>query len=57
MKDYIRDENSGMLVFSNSEKEKEMLARRKLEDRIKRLSDDINILKKQDAELILLTRN
>jgi|OM-RGC.v1.036974188 hypothetical protein len=57
MKDYIRDENSGMLVFSNSEKEKEMLARRKLEDRIKRLSDDINILKKQVAELILLTRN
>jgi cell division protein FtsB len=53
MKDYIRDKNNGLLVFSNPEKEKEIMHRRKLTEEIKSLKDEINILKRQVNELLV----
>ena len=53
MKDYIRDENSGLLIFSNSEKEKEILRRRKMNEEIDALKKEINLLKSQVNELLV----
>lgn len=53
MKDYIRDKNNGLLVFSNPEKEKEILRRRKMNEEIDALKKEINILKSQVNELLV----
>lgn len=56
MKDFIRDKETGMLVFNNPEKEREILKNRSIKAELKSLKEEINTLKKQIQEL-LATRN
>jgi cell division protein FtsB len=52
MMNYTRDKASGALIISNPEKEREILSRRRLEDEIKILKEEINTLKRQVKDLI-----
>lgn len=56
MKNYSRDRSSGALIINNPEKEREILFRRKIDDEIKALKEEINTLKSKLDEL-LATRN
>jgi len=52
MKDFIRDKETGVLIFNNPEKEREILKSRSLKAELKSLKDEINTLKKQVQELL-----
>lgn len=56
MKDFIRDKATGILVFNNPEKEREIIRSRSINAELKSLKEEINTLKKQVQEL-LATRN
>lgn len=52
MKQYYRDKISGALIIHNPEKESEILFRRKMEEEIKYLREEINTLKSNLDELL-----
>jgi len=52
MKEYKRDKKTGMLVFYNPEKEREIMRNRSITQEIKTLREEINILKAQVNELL-----
>jgi hypothetical protein len=50
--DYIRDKSTGALILVNNEKAKTILKQRSMDDEIRILKNEINILKEQVKQLL-----
>jgi hypothetical protein len=50
--DYIRDKSTGALILVNNDKAKTILKQRSMDDEIRILKNEINILKEQVKQLL-----
>ncbi len=50
--DYIRDKSTGALILVNNDKAKTILKQRSIDDEIRILKNEINILKEQVKQLL-----